>query len=233
MTNEDKKPDPRAELSQNQRSFLDRIEGLSLVYNPNAKEIPQSAWAFWFDAVKGATLNEIGEAISDWSKTQSRMMTPADLYKTLQTKRTNKREKLAAEEVKQNHEPIPDVVAQALNESIRVANAKATPSNAWARRLMIKEAYGFVMTEYFRKSWREELGYPDGYNFEDTNGVFPLEQYPNERRSLYHDCQVHFISEYSNRHGAELVYDKELATKRYPTQALRYDGRGNPVREVA
>lgn len=233
MTNEDKKPDLRAALLQNQRSFLERIEALGLVYNPNAKEIPQSAWQFWFDAVKGATLTEIGEAISDWSKTQSRMMTPADLYKTLQTKRANKREKLAAEEVKQNHEPIPDAVAQALHESIRVANAKATPSNAWARRLMIKEAYGFVMTEYFRKSWREELGYPDGYNFEDTNGVFPLEQYPNERRSLYHDCQVHFISEYSNRHGAELVYDKELATKRYPTQALRYDGRGNPVREVA
>ena len=235
MTNEEKKPDPRASLTKNQRSLLERVEAIALVYSPNAKEIPQKAWPFWFDAVKGSTLNEISDAISDWSKSQSRMMTPSDLFKLLQNQRSLKREQEKAAEVEQEHKPLPRNVAQVFLDGMKAAMDKNIPSDAWARRNRIKEAYGFALTEFVAKSWRRALNLPDDYRFGDTNGVLPLDECPDERRSLYHDSRIHFMREYTERHGLDLVYDKELATKRYPTQALRYKANheGTPVREAA
>ena len=64
-------------------------------------------------------------------------------------------------------------------------------------------------------------------------GMYTLINY--ERRSLYHDCRIHFMREYQERNGLRLVYDKELATKRYTTHALRYHSNheGTPAREAA
>lgn len=95
----------------------------------------------------------------------------------------------------------------------------------WAKRCRIKEAYGFVQTEFVRQAWREALELSKDYKFEDTNGVFPLEHYPDERMSFYHDCQVLFIEEYVQKHGLELVYDKELATRTYRTLPIRYEAK--------
>ena len=93
----------------------------------------------------------------------------------------------------------------------------------WAKRCRIKEAYGFAQTEFTRLSWRRALNLSDDYHFEDTKGVFPLENYPNERTSFYHDCHLHFMDEYVSKYGVELEYDKELAMKTYPTEPIRYE----------
>ena len=235
MVEEKKENDARSDLTKNQRSLLERVEALALVYSSGAKEIPQKAWSFWFDAVKGSTLNEISDAISDWSKTQSRMMTPSDLFKLLQNQRSLKREQEKAAEVEREHKPLPRNVAQVFLDGMKTAMEKNIPADAWARRDRIKEAYGFALTEFVAKSWRRALCLPDDYRFGDTNGVFPLDSYPDERRSLYHDSRIHFMREYTERHGLELVYDKELATKSYTTRALRYhsDHQGTPTREAA
>lgn len=233
MTEEQKEKNPRAELSENKRTLLERIESLAAVYSPKAQEIPAKAWSFWFDAVKGSTLTEVSSALSDWSKTQSRMMTPSDLYKTLQAKRAARRELEFSKEQERNREPVPQQVAQTWQDGIKAALKRDIPSDAWAKRARIKEAYGFVLTEFVARSWRRALNFPDDYRFEDTKGVFPLDDIPDERRSLYHDCHISFLREYEERHGLNLVYDKELANKRYPTMPLRYNGRGEPVREAA
>lgn len=217
MVEEKKENDARSDLTKNQRSLLERVEALALVYSPNAREIPQKSWPFWFDAVKGSTLTEISDAISDWSKTQSRMMTPSDLFKLLQNQRSLKREQEKAAEVEREHKPLPKNVAQVFLDGMKASMEKNIPSDAWARRNRIKEAYGFVMPEFIARSWRRALNLPDDYRFGDTNGVFPLEDFPDERRSLYHDSRIHFMREYTERHGLELVYDKELAKKLYPT----------------
>lgn len=217
MVEEKKENDARSDLTKNQRSLLERVEALSLVYSPNAKEIPQKAWPFWFDAVRGSTLTEISDAISDWSKTQSRMMTPSDLFKLLQTQRSLKREQEKAAEVEREHKPLPKNVAQVFLDGMKASMEKNVPSDAWARRNRIREAYGFVMPEFVARSWRRALNLPDDYRFGDTNGVFPLEEFPDERRSIYHDCRIHFMHEYEERNGLSLVYDKELAKKLYPT----------------
>lgn len=95
-------------------------------------------------------------------------------------------------------------------------------STEWANCLKIKEAYGFAMTDTVRKAWRAALGFSEEYEFKDTNGVFPIEDMPNERRSLYTDCHICFIDEYLEKHGTELVYDRELAYKQYPTVIRRH-----------
>ncbi len=217
MSEEQREKNPRAELGENKRTLLERIESLAAVYSPKAQEIPANAWPFWFDAVKGSTLTEVSSALSDWSKTQSRMMTPSDLYKMLQTQRSLKREQEKAAEVKQEHKPLPKNVAQVFLDGMKAAMDKNIPSDAWARRNRIREAYGFVMPEFIARSWRRALNLPDDYRFGDTNGVFPLEEFPDERRSIYHDCRIHFMREYEERNGLSLVYDKELAKKLYPT----------------
>lgn len=232
---EKKEISPRDQLSKNQRSLIERIEALAMVYSPNAREIPQNAWQFWFDAAKGSTLTEVKAVISDWSKSQSRMMTPSDMYKVLQTKRINQREAQAAEELKQNQEPMPQAIADVWRKGMQDALSTDIPKDAWARRDKIKEAYGFALTEVTKQAWRKALNLDLDYAFEDTNGVFPLDQIPDERRSLYHDCRILFMREYQKRHGLKLVYDKELAAKRYATQPLRYrpDHEGTPAREAA
>ena len=225
----------REDLTKNQRSMLERIESLAAVYSPKAQEISARAWPFWFDAVKGSTLTEVTFALNDWGKTQSRMMTPSDLYKALQAKRSQKRENDAQKEAQKDHQPLPTNVAQVFTDKMNESLRKNIPADAWARRNRIREAYGFVMPEFIARSWRRALNLPDDYRFGDTNGVFPLDEYPDERRSLYHDSRIHFMREYTERHGLELVYDKELATKCYSTESLRYMSthEGTPVREAA
>lgn len=217
MSEEQREKNPRSELGENKRTLLERIESLAAVYSPKAQEIPANAWPFWFDAVKGSTLTEVSSALSDWSKTQSRMMTPSDLFKALQTQRSLKREQEKAAEVEREHKPLPKNVAQVFLDGMKAAMEKNIPSDAWARRNRIREAYGFVMPEFVARSWRRALNLPDDYRFGDTNGVFPLEEFPDERRSIYHDCRIHFMREYEERNGLSLVYDKELAKKLYPT----------------
>ena len=90
-------------------------------------------------------------------------------------------------------------------------------SNQWAKLLRIKEAYGFALTGALQEAWRDALHYPGDYNFAETSGVFPItEGMPDQRRSLYSDSHIHFVAEYQSKHGAELVYDKELTTKGWP-----------------
>ena len=223
----------RQSLSSVQRGLLEELEALALCFSAKAGSIPQSAWKFWFDAVKGSTTREAKDVISDWSKTSNRMMTPADLYKALQAKRSQKRENDAQQEVQKDHQPLPTNVAQVFTDKMNESLKKNIPADAWARRNRIREAYGFVMPEFVARSWRRALNLPDDYRFGDTNGVFPLEEFPDERRSIYHDCRIHFMHEYEERHGLTLLYDKELANKRYPTMPFRYNGRGEPVREAA
>ena len=225
----------RQGLSAVQRGLLEELEALALCFSPKAGTIPQSAWKFWFDAVKGSTTSEAKDVISDWSKTSNRMMTPADLYKALQAKRSQKRENDAQEEAQKDHQPLPKNVAQVFTDKMNESLRKNIPADAWARRNRIREAYGFVMPEFVARSWRRALNLPDDYRFGDTNGVFPLDEFPDERRSLYHDCRIHFMHEYEERHGLTLVYDKDLANKRYQTAPLRYcaNHEGTPAREAA
>ena len=225
----------RQSLSSVQRGLLEELEALALCFSAKAGSIPQSAWKFWFDAVKGSTTREAKDVISDWSKTSNRMMTPADLYKALQAKRSQKRENDAQKEAQKDHQPLPKNVAQVFTDKMTESLKKNIPADAWARRNRIREAYGFVMPEFVARSWRRALNLPDDYRFGDTNGVFPLEEFPDERRSLYHDCRIHFMHEYEERHGLTLVYDKDLAKKRYPTAPLRYcaNHEGTPAREAA
>lgn len=223
----------RQNLPVERRGLLEELEALALCFSTKATSIPQTAWKFWFDAVKGSTTREAKDVISDWSKTSNRMITPADLYKALQAKRSQKRENDAQQEAQKDHQPLPKNVAQVFTDKMNESLKKNIPADAWARRNRIREAYGFVMPEFVARSWRRALNLPDDYRFEDTKGVFPLDDIPDERRSLYHDCRIHFIHEYEERHGLNLVYDKELANKRYPTMPLRYNGRGEPVREAA
>lgn len=225
----------RQNLPVERRGLLEELEALALCFSAKAGSIPQSAWKFWFDAVKGSTTREAKDVISDWSKTSNRMMTPADLYKALQAKRSQKRENDAQQEAQKDHQPLPKNVAQVFTDKMNESLKKNIPADAWARRNRIREAYGFVMPEFIARSWRRALNLSDDYRFGDTNGVFPLDEFPDERRSLYHDCRIHFMHEYEERHGLTLVYDKDLAKKRYPTAPLRYcaNHEGTPAREAA
>lgn len=225
----------RQNLPVERRGLLEELEALALCFSTKATSIPQTAWKFWFDAVKGSTTREAKDVISDWSKTSNRMMTPADLYKALQAKRSQKRENDAQEEAQKDHQPLPKNVAQVFTDKMNESLKKNISADAWARRNRIREAYGFVMPEFVARSWRRALNLPDDYRFGDTNGVFPLDEFPDERRSLYHDCRIHFMHEYEERHGLTLVYDKDLAKKRYPTAPLRYcaNHEGTPAREAA
>lgn len=227
MTEEQK--NERQNLNAGQRGLLEELEALALCFSAKAGSIPQSAWKFWFEAVKGSTPREAKDVISDWSKTSNRMMTPADLYKALQAKRSQKRENDAQEEAQKDHQPLPKNIAQVFTDKMNESLRKNIPSDAWARRARILEAYGFVMQEFVAKSWRRALNLSDDYRFDDTNGVFPLEEIPDERRAAYHDCRVHFWPEYEAKHGLTLVYDKELATKRYPSLPLRWTGAAQSV----
>lgn len=219
----------RQNLSSVQRGLLEELEALALCFSAKAGSIPQSAWKFWFEAVKGSTTREAKDVISDWSKTSNRMMTPADLYKALQAKRSQKRENDAQQEAQKDHQPLPKNVAQVFTDKMNESLKKNIPADAWARRNRIREAYGFVMPEFIARSWRRALNLPDDYRFGDTNGVFPLDEFPDERRSSYHDCRTHFMKEYEAKHGLTLVYDKELATKRYPSLPLRWTGAAQSV----
>lgn len=225
----------RQNLPVERRGLLEELEALALCFSTKATSIPQTAWKFWFDAVKGSTTREAKDVISDWSKTSNRMMTPADLYKALQAKRSQKRENDAQQEAQKDHQPLPKNVAQVFTDKMNESLKKNIPADAWARRNRIREAYGFVMPEFVARSWRRALNLSDDYRFGDTNGVFPLDEFPDERRSLYYDCRIHFMREYEERHGLTLVYDKDLAKKRYPTVPLRYcaNHEGTPAREAA
>lgn len=206
--------DKRQELTENQRSLLEAIEGLASAYAQKAVQIPESAWSIWFEVVKQSTLADIRKAISDWGKASSRMMTPADLFKALQNARSLKRCAKSIDEQRENKPLAPELMAKFESEVRKVANRNLHPT-VWAVRAMIKEAYGFGLYSIVRESWRKALNKDDGYNFEDTDGVFPLDDSPNERSMFNHDEANAFMKEYEQRHGLMLVYDRELAYKRY------------------
>lgn len=206
--------DKRQELTENQRSLLEAIEGLASAYAQKAVQIPESAWSIWFEVVKQSTLADIRKAISDWGKASSRMMTPADLFKALQNARSLKRDAKSIGEQHENKPLAPELMAKFESEVRKVASRNLPPT-AWAIRAMIKEAYGFGLYSIVRESWRKALNKDDGYNFEDTDGVFPLDDSPNERSMFNHDEANAFMKEYEQRHGLMLVYDRELAYKRY------------------
>lgn len=209
----------RDELTKNQKELIEAVERLALIYSANASLIPDKAFDFWFDAAKGATLKEIKQVIGDWSKQHNRMMSPADLYKALQALRTNRREAAHVAQIEEErHSPMSEAVKREFDAAMeRTKRYNGSPTD-WAKTLRIKEAYGFAMTEHMRQCWRNALGYPSSYRFEDMEGVFPLDDAPDERCSLYHDSHVLFAREYQAAHGHELVYDKTLAAKRYFSQ---------------
>lgn len=214
----------RNNLSAMELVLIEEVEALAQCFSNKTTQIPESAWKFWFDAVKGSTPKDVKQVIYDWSKTSSRMITPSDLYKALQAKRSQKRENEAQQEAQKDHKPLPRNVAQVFTDKLNESLKKNIPADAWARRDRILEAYGFVLTEHVKKSWRRALNLPDDYCFGDTDGVFPLDKFPDERLSAYHDCRIHFKREYEERYDLNLVYDKELATKRYPSLPLRWTG---------
>lgn len=206
--------DKRQELTENQRSLLEAIEGLASAYAQKAVQIPESAWSIWFEVVKQSTLADVRKAIGDWGKASSKMMTPADLFKALQNARSLKRCAKSIDEQRENKPLAPELMAKFESEVRKVANRNLHPT-VWAVRAMIKEAYGFGLYSIVRESWRKALNKDDGYNFEDTDGVFPLDDSPNERSMFNHDEANAFMKEYEQRHGLMLVYDRELAYKRY------------------
>lgn len=217
------------QLDKNQKIVIDAIESLALCYSPNAKPIPERSYQFWFDACQNARLPDIREAIENWSQTQSSMMTPADLRKALLAIRRNRSEKEQKQTAAEKEMLIAEEVRQELQKAMQRAYSRNPTPTDWARRMRIKEAYGFALTKFQQDSWRRALGLPEDYSFDEYGEVFPIDNMPDQRRSFYHDCQALFIAEYVSIHGLELVYDKELATKKYPTQPFRYDGAGEPV----
>ena len=219
----------RNELTRNQQELLEIIESLALSYSANAQPIPEKAFERWFEAAKGANIKELRVIADNWSKTSTRMMLPADLFKAVQQLNSIKREKAIVKEQELDKKPIPEEVRKELESAMAKAYKRNPQPTDWARRMRIKEAYGFALTKFQQDSWRRALGLPEDYSFDEYGEVFPIDNMPDQRRSYYHDCQSLFIAEYVSAHGLELVYDKELATKKYPTQPFAYDGAGEPV----
>lgn len=225
----EQQPSARDKLSDTERALLEEIESLALCFSNKAAQIPESAWKFWFEAVKGFKPSEVRQVIRDWSVTSAKMITPADLSKALKTAHAQKREIEESRKPEKQHNPIPENETSKIINAMIAATVKNIPVDAGARRNRIKEAYGFFLTSFCQQHWRRSLNLSDDYNFEDTNGTFPLTDAPDERRSLYHDCHISFMREYEARHGLKLVYDKELANKRYPTMPLRWTGAAQSV----
>lgn len=95
-----------------------------------------------------------------------------------------------------------------------------TGGTDWAKMLVIKEAYGFAMTEFTARSWRKALGVSTDFVFDDPSyQELPINDkalnIPNERKSLYSDAHILFVREYRAKYGVELVFDPQLATKKY------------------
>lgn len=216
-------------LSAVERGLIEELESMTMCITGKQTHFPESTWKFWFDAAKGSTPKEVREVIRNWTRSSTRAMTPADLRKALSSSHAQKRAIEESRSPEEQHDPIPANESNAIVLAMRAATKKSIPDDAGARRNRIKEAYGFFLTNFVRQSWRNILGIPEGYNFEDTEGVFPLSDVPDERRSLYHDSHIHFIREYEARHGLELVFDKELATKRYPTMPHRWTSAAQSV----
>ena len=220
------------ELTNKQQKLINAIEGLCKVYSGNATAIPEQAYQHWFNACRGSKLAEALEVIENWPMTSTRMLMPADLFKALQSKRADQREREANEWQESEREPLPENVGEIARQMLNVIGTEHTPID-WARRSMIKEAYGFAMSKFQRDAWRSALGRQHDYNFEDFGGAFPIEDMPDQRRDPYHDGQVEFMREYVAAHGLKLEYDNALVHKKYQTQPFRYNGRGvaQPLRD--
>lgn len=220
------------ELTSKQQKLITAIESLAKVYSPNATSIPEAVYQHWFNACKGSKLAEALEIIEEWPLVSTKMLLPVDLYKSLQNKRADQREEEAKHWQEAEREPLPKNVGEIAQRMFNVLGQEHSPTD-WARRLMVKEAYGFAMSKFQRDAWRSALGRQHDYNFEDFGGAFPIEDMPDQRRDPYHDGQVEFMREYVAAHGLKLEYDKALVHKKYQTQPFRYNGRGvpQPLRE--
>lgn len=194
------------------------------------KPLDDAGMAYWTMTLKDCDYQDIRQALFDWGQKERFCPKPAEILQMVKAKK-NAHQPVEVEEQK-NYEPMSPEVAAEFESAMKRAANRALPSDAWAYRNRIKEAYGFHLCPFAKTAWRKALGLAENYNFEDTNGVFPLDDYPDERTSLYHDCQMLFLLDYEPKHGLKLEYDKELAFKRYPNRPQRFNGRGEPVTNV-
>lgn len=217
------------------REELDKLKyALSGMCNVmGVKPLDDAGMAYWTMTLKDCDYQDVRDALFEWGQTQRFCPKPAEILQIVKAK-NGVRHSASFEEAEQEHkkfEPMAPELMHQYTQSMQRAANKNAPVDVWARQCMIKEAYGFALTPFVKSAWRRAL-HKEGYNFEDTKGVFPLDNYPDERTSIYHQGATAFITEYESKHGFNLVYDKEFVFKRYPSSPLRYDGRGMAQRSA-
>lgn len=207
------------------------LQGMCSVMN--VKFLDEAGFAFWFMTLQEQSYDDVRQALLEWSKTEKFLPKPSEILARIKAKHASERASVMGPDNFDASEGPSKEVVEAFQKSMSETKHRAIPVDAWAYRAMIKEAYGFSIPAFVKNSWRKALGKDPSYNFEDSRGVFPLDDAPDQRTSIYHDCQKLFGPDYEAKHGFKLKYDKELAYKKYNSSPLRYDGWGNAVRSEA
>lgn len=201
--------------------FFEQLLTLARLYSPSAVPVPEGSRQYWVNVISGFTPKAINHVLNEWASENNRMILPADLAKKLAAYRSDKIEAKAKEIAKADHAPLPqniDELCQTLRAQIshQTLNIPDLPT-LWARRLQIKEAYGFSILPCSATTWRRVLGYEDTYNFEDmpelpcrTGKVYV----PNDQIQDTEDPGRKFIFFYEHEFkpgqlvtGAEWIFD--------------------------
>ena len=201
--------------------FFEQLLTLARLYSPSAVPVPEGSRQYWVNVISGFTPKAINHVLNEWASENNRMILPADLAKKLAAYRSDKIEAKANEIAKADNAPLPqniDELCQTLRAQIshQTLNIPDLPT-LWARRLQIKEAYGFSILPCSATTWRRVLGYEDTYNFEDmpelpcrTGKVYV----PNDQIQDAEDPGRKFIFFYEHEYkpgqlvtGAEWIFD--------------------------
>ena len=197
--------------------FFEQLLTLARLYSPSAVPVPEGSRQYWVNVISGFTPKAINHVLNEWASENNRMILPADLAKKLAAYRSDKIEAKAKEIAKADNAPLPqniDELCQTLRAQIshQTLNIPDLPT-LWARRLQIKEAYGFSILPCSATTWRRVLGYEDTYNFEDmpelpcrTGKVYV----PNDQIQDAEDPGRKFIFFYEHEYKpGQLVTDAE------------------------
>ena len=201
--------------------FFEQLLTLARLYSPSVVPVPEGSRQYWVNVISGFTPKAINHVLNEWASENNRMILPADLAKKLAAYRSDKIEAKAKEIAKADNAPLPqniDELCQTLRAQIshQTLNIPDLPT-LWARRLQIKEAYGFSILPCSATTWRRVLGYEDTYNFEDmpelpcrTGKVYV----PNDQIQHAEDPGRKFIFFYEHEYkpgqlvtGAEWIFD--------------------------
>ena len=201
--------------------FFEQLLTLARLYSPSAVPVPEGSRQYWVNVISGFTPKAINHVLNEWASENNRMILPADLAKKLAAYRSDKIEAKAKEIAKADNAPLPqniDELCQTLRAQIshQTLNIPDLPT-LWARRLQIKEAYGFSILPCSATTWRGVLGYEDTYNFEGmpelpcrTGKVYV----PNDQIQDAEDPGRKFIFFYEHEYkpgqlvtGAEWIFD--------------------------